>query len=93
MSSSRQFAIMSLHGGQKYCHEVCAKYLSHSAISSIVSGKGSFCGQSRISDEVGRSDCMYYLWLNDQGLLTNTSVIFIHGQSFPAGTYPCDVMT
>ena len=43
MSSSRQFAIMSLHGGQKYNHEVCAKYLSHSAISSIVSGKGSQC--------------------------------------------------
>ena len=41
MSSSRQFAIMSLHGGQKYYHEVCANYLSHSAISSIVSGKGS----------------------------------------------------
>ena len=41
MSSSRQFAIMSLHGGQKYYHEVCVNYLSHSAISSIVSGKGS----------------------------------------------------
>ena len=41
MSSSRQFAIMSLHGGQKYYHEVCTNYLSHSAISSIVSGKGS----------------------------------------------------
>ena len=40
MSSSLQFA-MSLHGGQKYYHEVCANYLSHSAISSIVSGKGS----------------------------------------------------
>ena len=40
MSSSRQFAIMSLHGGQKYYHEVCANYLSYSAISSIVSGKG-----------------------------------------------------
>ena len=41
MSSSRQFSIMSLHGGQKYYHEVCANYLSYSAISSIVSGKGS----------------------------------------------------
>ena len=41
MSSSRQFAIMSLHGGQKYYHEVCTNYLSHSAILSIVSGKGS----------------------------------------------------
>ena len=42
MSSSRQFAIMSLHGGQKYYHEVCANYLLYSAISSIVSGKGSW---------------------------------------------------
>ena len=41
MSSSRQFAIMSLHGDQKYYHEVRTNYLSHSAISSIVSGKGS----------------------------------------------------
>ena len=37
MSSSRQFAIMSLHAGQK----VCTNYLSHSAISSIDYGKGS----------------------------------------------------
>ena len=41
MSSSRQFVIMSLHGGQKYYHEVCANYLLYSAISSSVSGKGS----------------------------------------------------
>ena len=41
MSSSHQFAIMSLHAGQKNSHEVCANYLSHSAISSIDSGKGS----------------------------------------------------
>ena len=41
MSSSRQFAIMSLHGGQNYYHEVCTNYSSHSVISSIVSGKGS----------------------------------------------------
>ena len=40
MSSSRQFAIMSLHTGQKNYHEVCTNYLSHSAISSIDSGKG-----------------------------------------------------
>ena len=45
MSSSRQFAIMSLHGGQKYYHEVCTNYLSHSAISSIVSGMGSRKGE------------------------------------------------
>ena len=31
---------MSLHAGQKNYHEVCANYLSHSAISSIDSGKG-----------------------------------------------------
>ena len=41
MSSSRPFAIMSLHAGQKNYHEVCINYLSHSAISSIDSGKGS----------------------------------------------------
>ena len=41
MSSSHQFAIMSLHAGQKNDHEECANYLSHSAISSIDSGKGS----------------------------------------------------
>ena len=41
MSSSHQFAIMSLHAGQESYHEVCANYLSHSAISSIDSGKGS----------------------------------------------------
>ena len=39
MSSSHQFAIMSLHAGQKYYHKVCANYLSHSAILSIDSGK------------------------------------------------------
>ena len=33
---------MSLHRGQKYYHEVCTNYLSHSATSSIVSGKGSW---------------------------------------------------
>ena len=41
MSSSRQFAIMSLHAGQKNYHEVCTIYLSYSAISSIDCGKGS----------------------------------------------------
>ena len=41
MSSSHQFAIMSLHAGEKNYHEVCANCLSHSAISSIDSGKGS----------------------------------------------------
>ena len=41
MSSSRQFVIMSLHRGQKYYHKVCANYLLHSAISSVVSRKGS----------------------------------------------------
>ena len=46
MSSSRQFALMSLHGGQKYYHEVCGNYLSHSAISSIVSGK---CSMGRVT--------------------------------------------
>ena len=44
MSSSRQFAIMSLHASQKNYHEVCTIYLSHSAISSIDSGKGSVTG-------------------------------------------------
>ena len=53
MSSSRQFAIMSLHGGQKYYHEVCANYLSHSAISTIVSGKGSF-----IEFNEGQGECI-----------------------------------
>ena len=48
MSSSRQFAIMSLHGGQKYYHKVCANYLSHSAILSIVSEKGSVTGSKVI---------------------------------------------
>ena len=38
MSSSHQFAIMSQYSGQKNYHEVCANYLSHSAISSIDSG-------------------------------------------------------
>ena len=52
MSSSRQFAIMSLHGGQKYYHEVCANYLSHSAISSIVSGK---CSLSKMQEQ-GKSN-------------------------------------
>ena len=41
MSSSRLFAIMSLHAGLKDYHEVCTNYLSHSAISSIDCGKGS----------------------------------------------------
>ena len=41
MSSSHQFAIMSLHTVQKNYHEVCANHLLHSAISSIDSGKGS----------------------------------------------------
>ena len=41
MSSSRQFAIMSLYAGQKNYHKVCANYLLHSAISSIDCGKGS----------------------------------------------------
>ena len=44
MSSSHQFAIMSLHAGQKNYQKVCANYLSHSAISSIDSGKGTSCG-------------------------------------------------
>ena len=42
MSNSRQFAIMSLHVGQKYYHKVCANYLSYSSMSSIDSGKGSY---------------------------------------------------
>ena len=33
---------MSLHADQKNYHEVCANYLTHSAISSIDSGKGSW---------------------------------------------------
>ena len=41
MSSSRQFAIMSLHAGLKDYHEVCINYLLHSAISSIDCEKGS----------------------------------------------------
>ena len=41
MSRSHQFAIMSLHAGQKDYHEVCTNYLSHSAISLIDCGKGS----------------------------------------------------
>ena len=42
MSTSRQFAIMSLHAGQKNYQEVYTIYLSHSAISSIDCGKGSW---------------------------------------------------
>ena len=42
MSSSHQFAIMSLHAGQKNYHEVCTNYLLHSAISSTDSAKGSY---------------------------------------------------
>ena len=51
MSSSRQFAIMSLHAGLKDYHEVCTNYLAHSAISSIDSGKGSWLvlGSPRVS--------------------------------------------
>ena len=41
MSRSRQFAIMSLHAGQKNYHEVCPIFLLHSAILSIDCGKGS----------------------------------------------------
>ena len=41
MSSSHQFAIMSVHASQRNYHEVCTIYLSHFAISSIDSGKGS----------------------------------------------------
>ena len=41
MSSSRQFVIMSLHEDQKSYHKVFTNCLSHSAISSIDSGKGS----------------------------------------------------
>ena len=48
MSSSRQFAIMSLHAGQKNDHEVCTIYLLHSAISSIDCGKGSICRMSNL---------------------------------------------
>ena len=32
MSSTHEFAIMSLHAGQKNYHEVCANYLLHSTI-------------------------------------------------------------
>ena len=38
---SSQFAIMSLHAGQKNYHEVCTNYLSLSAISFIDSEKDS----------------------------------------------------
>ena len=61
MSSSRQFAIMSLHGGQKYYHEVCTNYLSHSAISSIVSGKGSMCATG-FGNEVFEFLVFFFFW-------------------------------
>ena len=48
MSSSHQFAIMCMHGGQKNHQEVCANDLSHSAISSIDSGKGSRIWRSQL---------------------------------------------
>ena len=54
MSSSHQFAIMSLHAGQKNHHEVYANYLSHSAISSIDSGKGSMYRHANWSVVHGR---------------------------------------
>ena len=34
--------VMSLQSLEKYYHEVCHNYSSHSAISAIVSGKGSW---------------------------------------------------
>ena len=40
MSSSHQFAIMSLHGPEENYDVVCHNYLLYSAISAIVSGKG-----------------------------------------------------
>ena len=53
MSSSHQFAIMSLYAGQKNYQEVCANYLWHSAISSIDSGKGSRFQYKRIGPKPG----------------------------------------
>ena len=41
MSSSYQLAIMSLQSLEESYHEVCHNYLSYSAISAIVSEKGS----------------------------------------------------
>ena len=61
MRISHQFAIMSLHAGQKNYHEVCANYLSHSAISSIDSGKGSLCCLSKFrNDNVALSILVVY---------------------------------
>ena len=54
MYSSRQFVIMSLHGGQKYYHEMCANYLSYSAISSNVSGKGSMIDVVQVQKDYNR---------------------------------------
>ena len=40
MSSSHQFALMSLQGLEENYHKVCDKNILYSAISAIVSGKG-----------------------------------------------------
>ena len=52
MSSSHQFAIMSLHAGQKYYHKVCTIYLAHSEISSVDCGKGSRPSHRRPLSEI-----------------------------------------
>ena len=60
MRISHQFAIMSLHAGQKKY----ANYLSHSAISSIDSGKGSPCVVCQ-SSEMTMSPLILVVYPND----------------------------
>ena len=62
MSSSRQFAIMSLHAGLKDYHEVCTNYLSHSAISSLDCGKGSRLAQPDILPQLSNLTRAVSLW-------------------------------
>ena len=81
MSISHQFAIMSLHGGQKYYHEVCANYLSHSAISSIVSGKGSR-SQGFFRGPMGyykyeESFCLFIFLKGENSSITSFSLLFL----------------
>ena len=47
MSSSHLFAIMSLQGLEENYNKVCHNYLLYSAMSAIVSGKGSRCQKGK----------------------------------------------
>ena len=74
MSSSHHFVIMSLHVGQNNYHEVCAKYLSHFAISSIDSGKGSWIRISKVFIVSERPEALFMTFTHLRNVESTSSI-------------------